>query len=452
MGSGKLFGTDGIRGKAGSQLSPELAFNAARAYCLVMDGKRAGGARNRPRIVVGRDPRLSSPMLASAVISGAANAGYDVLNLGIIPTPVVPFAIDHYKAQGGVMVTASHNPIEDNGLKFFAGDGFKIPGRVESRVENLISSKSAKVNHSGPYFGSVEHVAPGEEYLRHALGSISPRVRADHLAVVLDCAHGATCELAPQAFERAGFKVSTICSDFDGARINVRCGATDLRRLKREVRRTGAGLGLAFDGDGDRVLAVDESGSEVSGDIIIALFATLIRSYKSAGAAVMTQMTNMGVEEALSERGIKLIRTEVGDINVLNTMRRRKVDLGGEQSGHILMLNKSKAGDGILSGLQLATLLARSKRGLPELARQFPEYPQLLTNLTVGNKERCLADKRLAERISKVRNEYKDVRFYLRPSGTENVVRVLTESASRDRCRTANAAVCDLIRQWDNRG
>jgi phosphoglucosamine mutase len=219
-----------------------------------------------------------------------------------VPTPVVPFAIERYKACGGVMITASHNPIDDNGLKFFAADGFKIPPRIESTIEQLIAGSPAEWRAGGPHYGSIDSFAPNGDYKRHTLRSMASRAQARQLRVVLDCAHGATCELAPAVFAQAGFDVSSICDTFDGSRINVGCGATDLTRLRREVRRTSAALGLAFDGDGDRVLAVDATGREVSGDIIIAIFATRIRGYHSAGMAVMTQMTNMGVEQALRRR------------------------------------------------------------------------------------------------------------------------------------------------------
>jgi phosphoglucosamine mutase len=253
------------------------------------------------------------------------------------------------------------------------------------------------------------------------------------------------------AFDKAGFNVEAVNCEFDGSRVNVNCGATDLSHLSRQVRKSKADVGLAFDGDGDRVKAVDEYGHEVSGDRIIALFATRLPRYRKQGAAVMTQMTNMGVEEELLKRGIKLIRTEVGDIQVLTAMRRHKLNLGGEQSGHIILRDKVPSGDGILVGLQLAAMVRSLQQPLSSLVANFVEFPQKLVNLRVRDRLAWRNDKKFNHEYKKLRNKYTDVRFYLRPSGTEDVVRVLTESRLPERCEAANAVLCEALLRWDKR-
>jgi phosphoglucosamine mutase len=440
----QLFGTDGIRGRAGSWLTPELALRAASGFARQLSPE---AVQRRLQVAVGSDSRLSSPMLKAAVISGLCLQGVDVIDLGIVPTPLVPFAILRLKLGGGVMITASHNPVADNGIKFFGRDGLKIGAAGEAAVQAAVESLGQHSNAERIDFGSVTLRDVEEDYLNWACKVAGTGLPA--LRVVLDCAHGATSRLAPLAFERCGFVCEALHASFDGARVNVASGATDLRQLSRRVVQSGADLGLGFDGDGDRVLAVDAGGAPVSGDKIIALFATRLPRYRNQRGVVMTQMTNMGVEEALARRGVAMRRTDVGDAKVLAEMMASGLNLGGEQSGHIIMRDKLPAGDGILAGLQLAALLARSGKPLRELVAEFAEYPQQLTNLQVRDRAAWMRDKRVGRRIEAAKNNYPDVRFYIRPSGTENLLRVLTEARDQARCLAANAALCDVFTTWD---
>lgn len=445
----RYFGTDGIRGRAGSVLTPELALRAAYGMASCITGGINYCSTAKPRIVLGRDSRLSSPMLSAAVQSGLNLGGCDVIDIGIVPTPVVTFTVLKEQCAGGVMITASHNPIADNGIKFFGPEGFKLEEDDEQAVESIIHTTGTVATDTEIHFGATLQQNPATPYLAALRAAVKPKPQARTVRVVLDCAYGATSTLAPVAFERAGYSVHAIHDSFDGNLINVSCGATDLRAISDSVRRTGAELGLAFDGDGDRMLAVDHEGNPVSGDKIIALFATRLPRYKGQGAVVMTHMTNIGVEQALAAKGITMVRTDVGDVKVLQAMRQQGLHLGGEQSGHIIMLDKSRAGDGILAGLQLAAILRGSIQTLAELAAQFPEYPQVLTNLTVRDKQAWQRDTKLSRELQDVQANYKDVRFYLRPSGTENLVRVLTEAPDDNLCHQANAAMCRLLAAWD---
>ncbi len=442
----QLFGTDGIRGRAGESLTPELALRAGFAFGQqAAPPDRRYNARTQPLVLLGRDPRLSSPMLAHALSSGLMLAGCDVVDMGIVPTPVVALMTPRYKAAGGVMITASHNPVPDNGIKFFGADGFKLGEAAEHSIEMVIRAAGQLAVPDQQLFGLQAWHDPQDDYLAWLQKSLKFKDGERALKIVLDCAHGATSELAPLAFRAAGHDVDAICAIPDGEKINVKCGATHLERVGREVRRTGADLGLAFDGDGDRVLAVDHQGKPVSGDKIIALFALNILRYKKQGRAVMTQMTNLGVEEALAARGVELLRTEVGDIQVMAGLRSNSLDLGGEQSGHIIMRDLAPGGDGILAGLRLAQILRSGDKSLAELAAQFPEYPQNLTNLKVADKTAWQRNKTLQKQIAAVQKNYPQVRFYLRPSGTEQLIRVLTEAKDRRTCDQANAEICALL-------
>jgi len=448
----RYFGTDGIRGVAGARLNAELALRAAYGFVTqIANKKRRHSQRDRPTVVVGADPRLSSPMLEAAVVSGIAQGGCDVIRLGTVPTPLVSLLVMQQGVAGGVMITASHNPIADNGIKFFAADGTKISFRQEQAIEKLIAAPGRLEATGSLHFGRVTGHDPKPGYLAFLRRAVPARRTDKPIRVVLDCAYGATSELAPLAFAQAHCEVRLLHTVFDGSRINVRCGATELNPVRTAVRREKADIGLAFDGDGDRVLAVDHEGRVVSGDKIIALFATRLSRYRQQQAVVMTHMTNMGVEQALARRGVALKRTAVGDIQVLAAMKRFGLNLGGEQSGHIILRDRLTTGDGILAGLQLAHIVRNARRTLSELMAGFPEYPQHLVNIVISNKQAIDQDRVLKKRLSKVKTQYPTVRFYLRPSGTENLLRILTEARDEKLCRQANAAVCDVITAWDRK-
>jgi phosphoglucosamine mutase len=351
------------------------------------------------------------------------------------------------KASGGIMITASHNPVPDNGIKFFAGDGYKINSEIEASIEGAINKGAP--GSDNPTFGTLTYLDARPGYLVYLQKIVRRSGNGHNIRIVLDCAYGATSELAPQAMEQAGFEIDVINGTFDGSRINVKCGATHLDALAARVKKNGADMGLAYDGDGDRVLAVDHLGRPVSGDKIIALLALRLRSYRKQGAVVMTQMTNLGVEEALEREGVRMHRTEVGDIQVLAGMRREGLNLGGEQSGHVIMSDVATSGDGILTGLRLADVVRRLHKPLAELVASFPEYPQMLTNLELRDKAAWKKDKPLAGKLNRIHKLFPDVRFYLRPSGTENLMRILTESRSSQRCREGNEAVVRALKEWN---
>lgn len=344
------------------------------------------------------------------------------------------------------MITASHNPVPDNGIKFFGGDGYKISSQVEADIEAAINGEAVIRE---PSFGKVELFDAASGYLAYLRKIVRSSGNGHNLRLVLDCAHGATSELAPLAMQQAGFEVHVINGSFDGSRINVKCGATHLEALAAHVKKTKADMGLAYDGDGDRVLAVDHLGHSVSGDKIIALLALRIKTYRQQGAVVMTQMTNLGVEEALAREGVRMHRTEVGDIQVLAGMQREGLHLGGEQSGHVIMRDMATSGDGILTGLRLADIVRRAKKPLAELVAPFSEYPQKLTNLELRDKAAWRKDRPLGTKLAKIHRSYPDVRFYLRPSGTENLMRVLTESRDAQRCLESNDAVVRALKEWN---
>lgn len=439
----RYFGTDGIRGVAGEYLTPGLACRAAFGFAQQLSGERYG-ERRRPQVAIGWDSRLSSPMLSLALASGLSFGGCDPVLLGCLPTPLVPFTVLRRKLAGGAMVTASHNPIQDNGIKLFGADGFKISPVTEMEIENVIDQPSLTVSNE-LHFGTHIEYDPRGQYLSFLRGLDRGRSQQRSLRIVLDCAYGATCGLAPPAFEQCGFDVVATHARFDGRRVNVGSGATDLSSLQKRVRREKADLGLAFDGDGDRMLAVDEQGQAVNGDKIIALLALHLPRYRKSGAAVMTQMTNMGIERQLRQQGIKLVRTDVGDVLVMRELLRRKLLLGGEQSGHIIMRDLLPGGDGILAGLQLARLLRTAGRPLSDLAGRFAEYPQQLTNLRVADKHAWQRDKGVIKRLREVERRFPQVRFYLRPSGTEPLIRVLTEAPERELCLAGNEAACQVL-------
>ncbi len=446
----RYFGTDGIRGRAGTSLTPELALRAAYglARCITR-GAHYRAAQHRPEVIVGRDCRLSSPMLSAAVMAGLNLGGCDAIELGIVPTPVVTTMILKRNSSAGVMITASHNPIADNGIKFFDASGYKLEDKLEAQIEAVIEQAGTIQVPGETQYGQNYSSDPSLDYLNALKAAVPPRKSPSKLKIILDCAHGATCRWAPDAFDRAGYAIDAIHYWPDGNLINVNCGATSLTHLSQVVLEKGADLGLAFDGDGDRVLAVDHTGQAVSGDKIIALFATRLPRYQRQGAVVMTQMTNIGVEEALARHKVSMVRTEVGDIKVRQAMQQHALNLGGEQSGHIIMLDKSRAGDGILAGLQLVAILANAHKPLHDLVAAFPEHPQQLTNLIVKDKDAWQRDAALKRELKQAQARFKGVRFYLRPSGTENLVRVLTEARDAEICRESNAAICELLVAWD---
>lgn len=430
----RLFGTDGVRGIANSELTPELAFRLGEAAGTLLHDSGRG------RIVVGRDTRTSGDMLEAALVAGICSAGSDALLAGIIPTPAVAFLARELRADGGVVISASHNSAEYNGIKFFSRDGFKLPEELEDAIEEHATRTVREARPTGAGVGVVRRIDDAvERYITHAVATVPERL--DGMRIALDCGHGAAALTSRIAFERLGAEVSAINCDWDGTDINAGCGSTNLGPVKTLVRESGADLGVAHDGDADRVLAVDETGGEVDGDHIIAICAAQMKreSRLPYETVVGTVMTNLGFEVAMRGLGIHMVKTRVGDRYVLDQMRAMGAMLGGEQSGHVIFLDHTTTGDGLLTALQLARVMRVSGKPLSELAGVMKSYPQVLVNVRVNDKERVGTSAALSEAIAAEEALLGlSGRVLVRPSGTEPLVRVMVEAAD---LATAHEAV-----------
>lgn len=418
----QLFGTDGVRGVANVDLTPDLALALGRAAGRVLAPR--GGA-----VVVGRDTRLSGPMLEGALVAGLCSSGADVSLTGVLPTAGVAFMTIDEKARAGVVISASHNPVPDNGIKFFGPDGRKISAETERAIESAATSKPADLP-SGTDIGTTSVLDDAEDrYVRHLLGTLEHRLAG--MRIVLDLAHGAACHAAPRAFREAGAEVIAINGDPDGSRINVACGSTDLAGLSRKVVESGADIGFGFDGDADRVLGVDERGREIDGDRIIAMMAIHLHGVGTLAhdVVVSTVMANLGFRRALQERGIEVLTAPVGDKHVAELMTSSGAILGGEQSGHVIFGEHATTGDGILTALQVAAVIATSDVSAGELAHVFEPYPQVLLNVKVGHKGGLDGAEEVWTEVAKAEEALGDRgRVLVRPSGTEPVVRVMVEA------------------------
>jgi phosphoglucosamine mutase len=427
----KWFGTDGIRGVANVDLTPELALRAGRAAAAVLgDGGTA-------RLLIGRDTRLSGPMLEGALIAGITSVGGTAVLAGVVPTPAISrlVAADG-SLSGGVVISASHNPYEDNGVKLFGSDGKKLPDEVEARVEAAMEHLE-EPGVSGVGVGTVEPLpAAGPRYVEDLLGALE--VDLSGLRVLLDCGHGATYRTSPLAFQLAGAHVETVCADPDGVNINAGCGSTHLEYVAARVVQGDYDLALAFDGDGDRVLAVDAMGRTVDGDQILAILAPWLKEQGRLlnDTVVVTSMSNLGFHRAMRGHGINVEVTDVGDRYVLERMERVPAVLGGEQSGHVIRLDVGATGDGLQTGLLLCQAVRASGMGLDTLAATMQRFPQLLVNVRVGDKSRLPGAADVWEAVRAEEESLGDEgRVVLRPSGTEPVVRVMVEAATEERCR-----------------
>jgi len=447
---GRLFGTDGVRGVANADLTAELALglSVAAAHVLAEAGTFEG---HRPVAVVGRDPRASGEFLEAAVVAGLASAGVDVLRVGVLPTPAVAYLTGALGADLGVMLSASHNAMPDNGVKFLARGGHKLDDELEERIEAVYDEHRTGApwdRPTGSGVGRVRDYAEGfEEYVAH-LGSVLPN-RLDGLKVVLDEAHGAAAHVSPEAFTRAGATVVTIGADPDGLNINDGCGSTHLGLLKAAVLEHGADLGIAHDGDADRCLAVDAAGEEVDGDQILAVLALAMREAGKLreNTVVGTVMSNLGFKLAMEREGIELVQTAVGDRYVLEEMKAKGYALGGEQSGHVIILDHATTGDGTLTGLLLAARVAATGRPLGELAAVMTRLPQVLVNVRDVDKTRVSTSTELASAVAEAEAELGTTgRVLLRSSGTEPLVRVMVEAADIDHARSVAARLADVVK------
>ncbi|MDQ0992511.1 phosphoglucosamine mutase [Streptomyces sp. V3I7] len=447
---GRLFGTDGVRGVANADLTAEMALglSVAAAHVLAEAGTFEG---HRPRAVVGRDPRASGEFLEAAVVAGLASAGVDVLCVGVLPTPAVAHLTGALGADLGVMLSASHNAMPDNGIKFFARGGHKLADDLEDRIEAVYESH----RHGEPWerptgagVGRVRSYDEGfEQYVTHLLGVLPNRL--DGLKIVLDEAHGAAAGVSPAAFARAGAEVVTIGAEPDGLNINDGCGSTHLDKLKAAVIEHGADLGIAHDGDADRCLAVDHCGDEADGDQILAVLALAMRERAElrSDTVVATVMSNLGFKLAMEREGIRLVQTAVGDRYVLEEMKKHGFALGGEQSGHVIILDHATTGDGTLTGLLLAARVAQTGRTLRDLASVMERLPQVLINVPDVDKSRVRTSADLATAVTEAERELGTTgRVLLRSSGTEPLVRVMVEAADIEQARSVAGRLADAVK------
>lgn len=424
----RLFGTDGVRGIANRELTCELAMQLGRAAAMVL----TEATRHRPHVVIGMDTRISSEMLAAALTAGLCSVGADVVRLGVVPTPAVAYLVKKYEADAGVMISASHNPVEYNGIKIFNAEGYKLSDRLEEQIEAIVldGAKEPPV----PTGGQVGRVTAAKEavrdYIAHVAGTVVEPLSG--LRIAVDCANGSASATAPLLFARLGAECDIIHSNPDGTNINDSCGSTHIDSLRKFVTENDCDIGVAFDGDADRCLAVDETGEVLDGDKLIAIFAQEMHRTGTLPheTAVVTILSNMGFFRFAERSGIHVATTTVGDRYVLEEMRRNGYAIGGEQSGHIIFLHHATTGDGELTAVQLLAILHGSGKKASELGRVMETYPQVMVNVKVLSPSRAalLDDARVKESVEAARRELADDgRVLLRPSGTEPLIRVMVE-------------------------
>ncbi len=439
----RLFGTDGVRGVANRDLTAELALALGSAAARRLSST---GQPRRRVAVVGRDPRASGEMLEAAVIAGLTSEGVDALRVGVLPTPAVAYLTSAYDADFGVMISASHNPMPDNGIKIFGPGGHKLDDATEDRIADLVR-QGAGERPVGAGIGRVVEAPDAlDRYLRHVGKAVTTRL--DALTVVVDCANGAASLAAPPAYRAAGANVLTINADPDGLNINDGCGSTHMGALQAAVVSYGADLGLAHDGDADRCLAVDANGRVVDGDAIMVILALAMRESGelASDTLVATVMSNLGLHLAMREAGIEVRTTSVGDRYVLEELRAGSYALGGEQSGHIVMPSMGTTGDGILTGLRLMSRMAQTRRSLARLAEPMQTMPQVLINVEVADKATVAQAPSVRTAVAEAEAALGETgRILLRPSGTEQVVRVMVEAADEDTARQLAVRVAESV-------
>jgi phosphoglucosamine mutase len=440
---GRLFGTDGVRGRANADLTVELAMSVAVSAAHTL----AERDRTHPPVaLVGHDPRASGEMLEAAVVAGLASAGATVIRLGVLPTPGVAYLVGEVNADLGVMISASHNPMPDNGIKLFAAGGHKLPDEIEDAIEAAMGTPFSRP--TGARVGRVHELVDGvEHYIAHLVDRAPHRL--DGLTVVVDCANGAASEVAPAAYERAGARVIAINAEPDGLNINDGCGSTHLEAVRAAVLEHGADVGIAHDGDADRCLAVTASGEEVDGDQIMAILALGMQEsgLLTEQTLVATVMSNLGLKLAMQGAGIKLVETKVGDRYVLEALRAGGFALGGEQSGHVVMPAHSTTGDGVLTGLHLLSRVAATGKSLAELAAVVNRLPQILINVPVSDRTAAAEAADVAAAVSDAMSQLDGTgRVLLRPSGTEQLVRVMVEAPTAEQAGEVAERIATLVR------
>ncbi|OZI11268.1 phosphoglucosamine mutase [Bacillaceae bacterium SAS-127] len=442
---GKYFGTDGVRGVANTELTPELAFKLGRfgGYVLTKNAER-------PKVLVGRDTRISGHMLEGALVAGLLSTGAEVMRLGVISTPGVAYLTKAMDAQAGVMISASHNPVADNGIKFFGGDGFKLTDEQEAEIEALLDKEEDTLPRpTGGDLGQLnDYFEGGQKYIQYLKQTVDEDFSNIHIA--LDCAHGATSSLATHLFADLEADISTMGTSPNGLNINDGVGSTHPEALATFLKEKGANIGLSFDGDGDRLIAIDEKGNVVDGDQIMFICAKYLNKEGQLkdSVVVSTVMSNLGFYKGLEELGINSIQTAVGDRYVVEAMRKHNYNLGGEQSGHIIFLDYNTTGDGLLTGLQLVNIMNMTKKPLSELAAEMKKYPQILVNVRVSDKHKVTENERVKATIEAVEAEMNgNGRVLVRPSGTEPLVRVMVEAVTEEHCTAYVERIAAVVRE-----
>ncbi|MED3747928.1 phosphoglucosamine mutase [Geobacillus stearothermophilus] len=443
---GKYFGTDGVRGVANRELTPELAFQIGRCGGYVLTK-----SAERPKVLIGRDTRISGHMLEGALVAGLLSIGAEVMRLGVISTPGVAYLTKALGAQAGIMISASHNPVQDNGIKFFGPDGFKLSDEQEAEIEALIDSAEDMLPRPiGAGLGQVNDYFEGGQKCLQYLKQTIDEEDFSGMKIALDCAHGATSSLATYLFADLDADVVTMGASPNGLNINEGVGSTHPEALAAFVKEKGADVGLAFDGDGDRLIAVDENGNIVDGDQIMYICAKYLKETGRLKhqTVVSTVMSNLGFYKALEAQGIKSVQTAVGDRYVVEEMKKNGYNLGGEQSGHIIFLDYNTTGDGMLTALQLVNIMKIKGKPLSELAGEMKKYPQLLVNVRVKDKEKAMENEQVKKVIQEVEAEMNgNGRVLVRPSGTEPLVRIMAEAPTEEACRAYVERIADVVRR-----
>ncbi|MDQ0999830.1 phosphoglucosamine mutase [Neobacillus niacini] len=441
---GKYFGTDGVRGVANSELTPELAFKLGRfgGFVLTKD-------KDRPKVLIGRDTRVSGHMLEGALVAGLLSIGAEVMRLGVISTPGVSYLTKALGAEAGVMISASHNPVADNGIKFFGPDGFKLSDEQENEIEELIDMTDDQLPRPvGADLGQVmDYFEGGQKYLQYLKNTVDEDFSGIHIA--LDCAHGATSSLATHLFADLDADISVMGASPNGININAGVGSTHPEALAAMVKEKGADVGLSFDGDGDRLIAIDEKGNIVDGDQIMFICGKYMKEHGRLkhSTIVSTVMSNLGFYKGLEVLGIQSVPTAVGDRYVVEEMKKNGFNLGGEQSGHIIFLDYNTTGDGLLTGLQLVNIMKATKKTLSELAADMKKFPQKLVNVRVTDKHHVTDNEKVKTIIEQVEAEMNgNGRILVRPSGTEPLVRVMAEAPTEELCESYVGRIVSVVK------
>lgn len=442
---GKYFGTDGVRGIANQELTPELAFKIGRCGGYVLTRQT-----RHPKIVIGLDTRVSGLMLEAALTAGLLSIGANVIRLGVVSTPCVAYMTRKLGADAGVMISASHNPVEDNGIKFFGGDGYKLLDDTELEIEALMDAEKDELPRPiGADLGTVSEEPEAKlAYLEFLKETVTSSFAG--LKIVLDCANGAAYELAPRVFRELGAEVIATGATPNGLNINDGCGSTHPEALVEEVRRHGADLGLSFDGDADRLIAIDDQGQEVDGDYILTICGDAMNKAGrlNHSTVVTTVMANIGFFKGIEKLGLNAVQTAVGDRYVMEEMRRGGYNLGGEQSGHVIFLDYNTTGDGILTALQLVDTLVKSGKKLSELKAAMRKFPQVLVNVRVADKSKYKGNAAIDEAIASVERELGDNgRVLVRPSGTESLIRVMAEGPEKHQVEAYVNQIVEVVQR-----